>query len=77
MMGTGGDMSWRNRFKFKKKCEIVKSNRQSQEKKNGIEKICSQVQVKFRLLTPAELHDGSSIASVILENLKPRGKTIT
>ena len=69
-------MSWRNRFKFFKKCKIVKSNRQSQEKK-GIEKICTQVQVKFRLLTTAELHDGSSIASVILENLKPRGKTIT
>ena len=33
MMGTGGDMSWRNRFKFFKKCKIVKSNRQSQEKK--------------------------------------------
>ena len=71
-------MSWRNRFKLKKKCKIVKSNRQSQEKKKkGIEKICSQVQVKFRLLTTAKLHDGSSIASVILENLKPRGKTIT
>ena len=73
MMGTGGDMSWRNRFNFFFKCKTVKSNRQSQEKKKGEKKYAA----KFRLLTTAELHDGSSIASVILENLKPRGKTIT
>lgn len=51
---------------------MIAERKKKYEKKN--KKLCRQVEVELRLLTCAVLHDGCSIASLILENLKPRKK---